>query len=126
MDNTEPEETWAHRTQVEGKGQYRAKGNMDTHGAGRRQGTIQSQRQHGHTRHRSKARDNTEPETTWTHTTQVEVKGQYRARGNMDTHDTGRRQTKHTNTILHSKPIRRIYETINKKRQFVGILITFV
>ena len=70
--------------------------------------------------------DNTEPEATWAHTTQVEGKGQYRARGNMDTHDTGRRQTKHTNTILHSKPIRRIYETINKKRQFVGILITFV
>jgi hypothetical protein len=56
----------------------------------RRQGTIQSQRQHGHTRHRSKARGNTEPETTWTHTTQVEGKGQYRARDNMDTHDTGR------------------------------------
>jgi hypothetical protein len=45
---------------------------MDTHDTGRRQGTIQSQRQHGHTRHRAKARDNTEPETTWTHTTQVE------------------------------------------------------
>jgi hypothetical protein len=56
------------------------------------QGTIQNQRQHGNTRHRSKARDNIEPDTTWTHTTQVEGKGQYRARHNMDTHDTGRRQ----------------------------------
>jgi hypothetical protein len=64
MDNTEPEETWAHRTQVEGKGQYRAKGNMDTHDAGRRQGTIQSQRQHGHTRHRSKANKTHKHNTT--------------------------------------------------------------
>jgi hypothetical protein len=54
-----------------GKGQYRARDNMDTHDTGRRQGTIQSQRQHGHTRHRSKARDNTEPEKTWAHTTHV-------------------------------------------------------
>jgi hypothetical protein len=112
---------------------------MDTHDTDRRQGTIQSQRQHGHTRHRSKARDNTEPETTWTHTTQVMscvsmlslalycplpstcvvcvhvVSGSvlslafdlcrvcpcclwlcivpcYRARDNLDTNDTGRRQ----------------------------------
>jgi hypothetical protein len=68
-DNTEPETTWAHTTQVEGKGQYRARDNMETHDTGRRQRKIQNQRQHGHTRHRSKARDNIEPETTWTHTT---------------------------------------------------------